>query len=304
MTRVPAKHERPGLPSWERSPLRTTEKLGPRPRDSARRDWRAVARPWGPAGNHRLTASVGLILLILLSVEALTTLALSSYLPVHIFLGLLLLPPLALKLASSGWRFMRYYTGNELYRAEGPPRLLLRSLAPLLVASTLTLFGSGVALIVAGRGGGLLLTLHSLSFVVWGILILVHVLAYGVRTLRVGPADWRRRADVVVAGTRSRRAALCGALLAGVILALATYPAQRAWVSHHREHGRTDAFAGASANTPPLRAGPGSSTTARPQLRPRRVPGTYLRRCCVDRWNSSTLDSPPSVLSIHKTSRS
>jgi hypothetical protein len=41
-------------------------------------------------------------------VETLTTLSLRSYLPVHIFLGLLLLPPVALKLASTGWRFLRY----------------------------------------------------------------------------------------------------------------------------------------------------------------------------------------------------
>jgi len=66
----------------------------------------------GPAGNHRLTSSVGLVLLLLLGVEALTTLALHSYLSLHIFLGLLLLPPLAIKLASTGWRFVRYYTGS------------------------------------------------------------------------------------------------------------------------------------------------------------------------------------------------
>ena len=99
--------------------------------------------------------STGLVLLVLLAVETLTTLSLRSYLPVHIFLGLLLLPPVALKLASTGWRFMRYYSHSKPYRLEGPPRLLLRTLAPLLVASTLTLFGSGVALIVVGHGGGL-----------------------------------------------------------------------------------------------------------------------------------------------------
>jgi hypothetical protein len=235
------------LPSSQRTPLRATDTPGSGTRKSLRRDWRAVAHAWGPPGNHRLTASVSLVLVVLLAVEALTTLALRSYLSVHIFLGLLLLPPLALKLASAAWRFMRYYTGDEPYRVEGPPKLLLRSLAPLLVASTLTLFGSGVALIVVGRDGGLLLSLHSLSFVVWGILIVVHVLAYLVRTLRVGTADWRRRAEVVVAGSRSRRAALSGALLAGVILALATYPAQRAWLNHHREHRDADALAGASA---------------------------------------------------------
>src|SRR5439155_23439499 len=94
--------------------------------------------------------------------------------------------------------------------------------------------GSGVALIVFGHGGGLLLTVHAASFVVWGVLMIVHVLAYLAHTLQVGTADWRRQAERIVAGTRSRRAALCGALLAGVILASATYPAQHAWLSRRK----------------------------------------------------------------------
>jgi hypothetical protein len=205
-------------------------------RDSARRDWRAATRAWGPPGNQRLTSATGLVLVVLLAVETLTTLALRTYLPVHIFLGLLLLPPIALKLASTGWRFLRYYTRNKPYRLEGPPRRLLRVLAPLLVASTLSLFGSGVALIVVGHGGGLLRTVHGLSFIVWGVLMSVHILAYLKRVLRVGPADWRRHAEVVVAGARSRRALLGGTLLAGVILALAIYPAQH----FHGDHRHDD----------------------------------------------------------------
>jgi hypothetical protein len=232
--------------------LSVTDTSGSRPRESLRRHWRAVARAWGPPGNHRLTASVGLVLLVLLVLETLTTLSLSSFLPVHIFLGLLLLPPLALKLAASGWRFLRYYTGSKPYRREGPPRLLLRLLAPLLIASTLTLFGSGVALIVVGHRGGLLLSVHAVSFGVWGVLMIVHILAYLTRTLRVGPADWRRHAEQVVAGTRSRRAALGGALLAGVIVAVATYPAQQSWLNHRGEHRQTDG-PGLSAGPRPLR---------------------------------------------------
>ena len=45
-----------------------------------------------PDGNERLTSSIGLVLLVLLAVETLTTLALRTYLNVHLFLGLLLLP--------------------------------------------------------------------------------------------------------------------------------------------------------------------------------------------------------------------
>ena len=124
----------------------------PAPTDTEARwqRWAAQTRAWGPPGNERLTTSVGLVLLVLLGIETLTALALSSYLPEHIFLGLLLIPPVALKLTTTGWRFVRYYTNSRPYRLEGPPRLLLRLLAPLLVLSTLTLFGSGVALIIRG----------------------------------------------------------------------------------------------------------------------------------------------------------
>jgi hypothetical protein len=212
--------------------------------------WAAQTRAWGPPGNERLTSSVGLVLLVLLGVETLTTLALSSYLPEHIFLGLLLIPPVALKLASTGWRFVRYYTNSRPYRLEGPPRLFLRLIAPVLVVSTLTLFGSGVALIVHGHGGGPLLQIHVVSFAVWGVLIAIHILAYLTRVLRVGLADWRRHPATPVAGDRSRRAALLGALLVGVILALATYSAQDAWLDHRHDHGHDHGHADGAAHAP------------------------------------------------------
>jgi hypothetical protein len=227
-----------------------TQAPGAAVRESSRRNWRVAARAWGPPGNERLTASTGLVLLVLLAAETLTTLALRRFLPVHIFLGLLLLPPVALKLASTGWRFVRYYTRNRPYRLEGPPRLLQRLLAPLLVASTLSLFGSGVALIVVGHGGGVLRTVHALSFIAWGVLIVAHVVAYLKRVLRIGTSDWRRNTRLVVAGTRARRFALGAALLVGVIVALATYSTQQAWLSHHHDHrdgeslGRLHGFSG------------------------------------------------------------
>jgi hypothetical protein len=212
--------------------------------------WAAHARAWGPPGNERLTSSVGLVLLVLLGIEALTALALHSYLPEHIFLGLLLIPPVALKLASTGWRFFRYYTNNRPYRLEGPPRLLLRLLAPVLVVSTLTLFGSGVALVIVGHGGGPLLQLHAISFAVWGVVIAIHILAYLTRVLRMGLADWRRHGAAGVAGERSRRVALIGALLAGLILALATYPAQDSWLDQRHDHGHDHGHADGAAHAP------------------------------------------------------
>jgi hypothetical protein len=209
----------------------------------------------GPKGNERLTSSTGLVLLVLLGVETLTTLALRTFLNVHLFLGLLLLPPVALKLASTGWRFARYYTCNKPYVEAGPPRMLLRLLAPLLVASTLALFGTGIAMIVVGHRGGELRTLHTFSFVAWGVLIGLHVLAYLTRVLREGTMDWRRNAVDVVAGVRSRRAMLVGTLLAGVILASATLPAQRTVLRHggRRHHHERRRTAGPNLGMPPPR---------------------------------------------------
>ena len=192
----------------------------------------------GPTGNERLTATTGLLLVVLLAIEATTPLDLHSFLPVHIFLGLLLLVPVALKLASAGWRFARYYLGSTPYRLLGPPQVFLRLLAPLLVVSTVVLLGSGVAVLAVGHGGGLLLSVHAVSFAVWGGLVAVHTVAYLGRVVTVGTADWRRRAQAVSGGSL-RRLAVAGALVAGVVVALATLSVQEAWLSarhHHRHH--------------------------------------------------------------------
>lgn len=199
------------------------------------RSWRSVARSWGPRGNDRLTASVGLLLFVLLAVEAWTTLSLSSYLELHMFLGFVLLPPVALKLASTGWRFARYYTGSRPYRVAGPPRLAMRLLAPLLLVSTLALFGSGVALVVVGHGHGRLQLVHAVSFGVWGVVMLIHLAVYLGRAVGHGAADWRPHAERIVPGARLRRALTAGALISGLLVALATYTAQEAFHSHGRE---------------------------------------------------------------------
>jgi hypothetical protein len=202
------------------------------------RDWRVAARAWGREGNERLTASVGLVLFVLLAVEAWTTFSLHAYLPLHMFLGFVLLPPVALKLGSIGWRAARYYAGSRPYRLAGPPTLPLRLLAPLLVASTLALFASGVALIVAGHGRGWIQMVHAVSFGVWGVLMIIHVVAYLARAFRLGTADVRRNAARIVPGARARRALLAGALLAGLVIALATHPAQQSFHPRAQEPGR------------------------------------------------------------------
>ena len=62
----------------------------------------------GSQGNEHLTAVVAAVLLLMLFVEGATLLRIGSLLTVHVFVGLLLIPIVALKLGSTGWRMLRY----------------------------------------------------------------------------------------------------------------------------------------------------------------------------------------------------
>jgi len=104
----------------------------------------------GPAGNARLTATTGLLLLALFLAELVTLLDVTGLISWHVAIGVLLVPPALLKTAVTGWRFLRYYGGSRDYRASGPPPMLLRLLGPLVVLSTLGLLGSGLTLIALG----------------------------------------------------------------------------------------------------------------------------------------------------------
>src|SRR5207244_1915793 len=127
-------------------------------------------------GNERLTALAGAVLLVLILVELVSSANLHALLPIHIFVGVLLAGPLVVKLGSTGYRFLRYYTQSPAYVRSGPPRLPLRVLASLLVVTTLAVVGSGIGLVVAGPAqAGLLRRLHSVSAVLWLALIAVHV---------------------------------------------------------------------------------------------------------------------------------
>ncbi len=133
----------------------------------------------GTAGNERLTADTGIVLLVLLAVIGVTILWLRSLLWVHLFVGMLLIGPIALKMASTGYRFVRYYTADPYYRRKGPPPAPLRMLAPLVVISTVTVFLSGVALLLIGPSSrDTLLPIHKVSFIAWVLFTSLHVLGH------------------------------------------------------------------------------------------------------------------------------
>jgi hypothetical protein len=184
----------------------------------------------GAVGNNRLTSLLGVILLVGLAVEGATIPSIRSLLSVHIFVGMLLLGPVAVKLASTGYRFARYYTGSVEYVRLGPPVPLMRFLvAPVLVLSTVTLFGSGVALLGVPHRGPVL-GLHKASFVVWFGAMTIHVLAYTLRAVRHALADLHER---LPGGNALRWTLAAAAIASGVVIAIATYPLAHAWLHAH-----------------------------------------------------------------------
>ena len=171
----------------------------------------------GSAGNEHLTLAVAALLIVLLAVEGATILQIHSLLTVHAFVGMLLIPVVGLKVASTGWRMLRYYRRGEEYVRRGPPHVLLRVLiAPVLVLTTLIVFGTGVALLALDERHGTLVGLHKASFLVWLGAFGLHVLAHLVRLPRL----WRLR----VPGLTLRVALVGASLVAGAALATATLP--------------------------------------------------------------------------------
>lgn len=191
----------------------------------------------GPAGNAMLTAYLGLLLLPLAGAELLTLVSVSGLISWHIALGAALVPPALAKTGSTAWRIARYYTGSRPYRAAGPPPLLLRLLGPLVVASTLAVLGTGLALVALGRDGTTQtlvvvaghaispLTLHAASFVVWLAATGTHVLA---RAVTATQTAFARRAHATPTAGRGLRAAavvttiLAAAIAVPIVLAVAT----------------------------------------------------------------------------------
>src|SRR5664279_5970785 len=143
-------------------------------------------RSGGSAGNEQLTAVVATILIVLLLIEGATLLRVRSLLTVHAFVGMLLIPVVALKIGSTGWRMLRYYLRREEYVRRGPPHVALRVLVgPLLVLSTIIVFGTGVALLFLDQTHGTVVGLHKASFVVWSGAFGIHVLAHVLKLPRL-----------------------------------------------------------------------------------------------------------------------
>ena len=183
-----------------------------------------------PAGNERLTAMTGAVLLVLFVAECLTLLNMGQFLTLHFFLGMLLVGPVSLKIGSTLWRFARYYTGSAAYVRKGPPAPLQRVTGPLVILTTAAVLGTGIMLAVEGSGPSSFswIQWHHKSFLLWAAVMIIHLASYVPRLPRMlsGRVDGARH---VLAARPTRWVLLCGSLAAGLGLALATYHLSGNW---------------------------------------------------------------------------
>ncbi len=209
-----------------------TEKLPAPPARGAHDD--------GVEGNARLTSITGVALFLIIAVEGVTILQIRQLISVHVFIGMLLVPLVLLKTATTGYRFSRYYLGDPRYSSKGAPNPILRITAPLLVLSSLALLGTGIALIALGRSvGHQYLQYHKLSFFLWIAVLGIHVLGHARETLTLASADWQERdyrgeAEHRVAGARARLSLLVVTVAVGLVLGLASLSWVGTW--HHIVH--------------------------------------------------------------------
>ena len=199
----------------------------------------------GTGGNEELTAITGVLLVVLLAILGVTIVRIGQLIWLHLFLGLLLVGPVVLKLVSTGYRFVRFYTGNPRYVAKGPPELIMRSIAPVVVLSTIVVFASGIWLMFAGpvdRSTPLLI--HKVSFIAWLAVTALHVLGHlptmGA-SLKAADPSMAVLSGGAATGRGGRWIALAGAVIGGAVLALVLIPHFSIWTApgafpHHGEH--------------------------------------------------------------------
>jgi len=174
----------------------------------------------------------GAVLLVGFAVEGLTILEIHRFIWLHFVIGFALIGPVLLKVGSTMYRFMRYYTRSEPYVRRGPPAPLLRILGPLVVLTSVAVIGTGVMLAVVGPGRqGNWMFLHKASFVLWFGVMTIHVVAYAPRLPRLlsGGRAGTRPAPATAPGAAVRYLALTGALAGGVLVAALAMHLSDSW---------------------------------------------------------------------------
>jgi hypothetical protein len=209
ISRAIASHDRradPGLARERPDPRRAKTRL------TSRRN---------PDRNSRLTGiAASFVLPLALSEVVTVALGVRSVINLHVTVGLALLGPVLLKLASVTYRMASYYRGASGYAQRGKPAVGLRLLGGALALSFLSMLASGLALIVGPSGvHSAARSTHEVSAYVVVLLLIGHLAVHVRPAVRLAAADIRPRTPKV-RGARSRWLALLVSLTLGGVLAL------------------------------------------------------------------------------------
>ena len=184
----------------------------------------------GVEGNARLTSSTAAVIFVLLAIEGLTILRIGNLLSEHVFVGMLLVPFVLVKISTTSWRFVKYYSGDPEYQRKGPPAMALRLLGPIVIVLTVVVLATGVGLVVLPRAFRQeLFFLHRASFVLWLGVTALHVLGHLAETVQLAPRDWMMRSRRQVAGASTRQWVVVWSLVLGLLAAIAVTPYAYGW---------------------------------------------------------------------------
>jgi hypothetical protein len=194
--------------------------------------------------NTKLTAMVGLVIFVLLALEGVTIPFIGPLFTLHAFIGWVLLPPILLKISSTSYRFVMYYSGNYKYVKAGPPKPLLRIIAPLIILTTALLMWSGIEMVLIGPTGPgvrMWFTIHRASFIIWFGLMAVHVLAYFLKASSFALPEFTRKQGMHtlrVPWRNLRMALVVGSVVIGIILGFSEWHLANNWMALFRNARR------------------------------------------------------------------
>jgi hypothetical protein len=108
-------------------------------------------------------------------------------------------------------------------------------LGPFVMVVTVVLFASGILLLLGPSAWhDRLRQLHQVSFILWFVLMTVHVLGHLKDVARVSTMDWARRTRRMVGGSGSRQLVITFSLLVGVVLGILTISHMGPWLQSVR----------------------------------------------------------------------
>ena len=184
--------------------------------------------------NARLTGLSGIVVLVLLIAELATVvLGTRSVLTLHVAIGLILVPPVLVKLASTTWRMVNYYLGAPAYTRRSPPATLARVLGPFLTVAIVLVLVSGLALLLGPSSiHQTALQTHKVAFYLALLLIVAHVAMHLPQAVRLVALDRvkHRGAALLV---RARWMSVLGSVLLGALLALALAGHAEPYLHHY-----------------------------------------------------------------------